>query len=100
TGKARSAFLPQLPTVAEAGVPGYVFDSWIGVLAPAATPPAEVERLNAAINKVMADPAIQERFKRLGVEPRSTSAAAFAQLLRADWETMAVVVKSSGARIE
>ena len=100
TGKVRSAFLPQLPTVAEAGVPGYVFDSWIGVLAPAATPPAEVEKLNAAINKVMADPAIQERFKRLGVEPRSTSAAAFAQLLRADWETMAVVVKSSGARIE
>ncbi|MDM0014164.1 tripartite tricarboxylate transporter substrate-binding protein [Variovorax sp. J22P168] len=100
TGEARSPFLPALPTVAESGLPGYAFDSWIGLLAPAGTPKAEVERLNAATHKVMADPAIQERFKRLGVEPRSQSPEAFQKLLRADWDAMGVVVKASGAKVD
>jgi len=77
TGQQRSPFLPNLPTVSESGLPGYAFDSWIGLLAPAGTPKAEIDRLNAATNKVLADPAIQERFKRLGVEPRSQSAEEF-----------------------
>ena len=100
TGQSRSPFLPKLPTVGESGLPGYAFDSWIGLLAPAATPKAEVERINAAANKVLADPAIQERFKRLGVEPRSQSAEAFQKLLRADWDAMGVVVKASGAKVD
>ena len=86
--------------MAESGLPGYAFDSWIGLLAPAATPKAEVESLNAAINKVLADPAIQERFERLGVEPRSQSADEFQKLLRADWDAMGVVVKASGAKVD
>ncbi len=100
TGQSRSPFLPKLPTVAESGLPGYAFDSWIGLLAPAATPRAEVERLNAAVNKVIADPAIQERFTRLGVEPRSQSAEEFQKLLRADWDAMGAVVKASGAKVD
>ncbi|OEZ28873.1 receptor [Variovorax boronicumulans] len=100
TGQARSPFLPKLPTVGESGLPGYAFDSWIGLLAPAGTPKAEVERINAAANKVLADPAIQERFKRLGVEPRSQSAEAFQKLLRADWDAMGAVVKASGAKVD
>ena len=100
TGQARSPFLPTLPTVAESGLPGYAFDSWIGLLAPAGTPKAEVERLNAATNKVLADPAIQERFKRLGVEPRTQSAEEFQKLLRTDWDAMGAVVKASGAKID
>ncbi|MBO9647889.1 MAG: tripartite tricarboxylate transporter substrate binding protein [Variovorax sp.] len=100
TGEQRSPFLPNLPTVAESGLPGYSFDSWIGLLAPAATPKAEVERLNVATNKVLADPAIQERFKRLGVEPRSQSPEEFQKLLRADWEAMGVIVKASGAKVD
>jgi len=100
TGEARSPFLPALPTVAESGLPGYSFDSWIGLLAPAGTPKAEVARLNAATNKVLADPAIQERFKRLGVEPRSQSPEAFQALLRADWDAMGGVVKASGAKVD
>ncbi len=100
TGQARSPFLPQLPTVAESGLPGYAFDSWIGLLAPAGTPKAEVERLNAAANKVLAEPAIQERFKRLGVEPRTQTAEAFQKLLRADWDAMGAVVKASGAKVD
>lgn len=100
TGDARSKFLPELPTAAESGLPGFKYDSWIGVLAPATTPKAEVERLNAAINKVMSEPAMQERFTRLGVETATMSADAFARVLRADWDNAGVIVKSSGAKID
>jgi tripartite-type tricarboxylate transporter receptor subunit TctC len=100
TGPQRSKFLPELPTAAEAGVAGYKFDSWIGVLAPAALPKAERDRLNAAINKVIALPQVQERLAFLGVEPQTMGADEFNALLRADWETSAAVVKASGARIE
>ncbi|CAA9407181.1 MAG: BUG/TctC family periplasmic protein [uncultured Ramlibacter sp.] len=100
TGSQRSKFLPELPTVAEAGVPGYRFESWIGVLAPSTMPKAEVDRLNAAINKALADPAVQERLARLGVEAGTQSPEEFQKLLRADWESAGVLVKASGARIE
>jgi tripartite-type tricarboxylate transporter receptor subunit TctC len=101
TGTQRSKFLPELPTVAEAGVPGYKFDSWIGVLAPSTMPKAEVDRLNVAINKALADPAVQERLTRLGVETGpSMSSDEFQKLLRGDYEAAGVLVKASGARIE
>lgn len=100
TGMQRSRFLPELPTVAEAGVAGYKFDSWIGLLAPAGTPKAEVEKLNAAMQKVLADPAVQERFARLGVETAPMQADEFQKLLRADWDSAGAIVKASGARIE
>jgi tripartite-type tricarboxylate transporter receptor subunit TctC len=100
TGPQRSKFMPELPTVAEGGVPGYKFDSWIGVLAPSTMPRAEVDRLNVAINKVLADPAVQERLGRLGVETGSMQVDAFQQLLKADYDAAGVLVKASGARIE
>jgi tripartite-type tricarboxylate transporter receptor subunit TctC len=100
TGAQRSKFLPELPTVAEAGVPGYKFDSWFGLLAPASMPRPEVEKINAAMNKVLADPAVQERLVHLGVEGGTMSVDAFQKLLRADNEQAAVLVKASGARIE
>jgi tripartite-type tricarboxylate transporter receptor subunit TctC len=100
TGTQRSRFLPELPTVAEAGVPGYKFESWLGLLAPATMPRAEVDRLNAAMNKVLADPAVQERLARLGVETGTQSVDEFQKLLRADWDAAGALVKASGARIE
>ena len=100
TGTTRSRFLPELPTVAEAGVPGYKFDSWIGLLAPAAMPRAEVEKLNAAMQKVLADPAVQQRFANLGVETAPMSADDFGKLLRADWDTAGAIVRASGAKVE
>jgi tripartite-type tricarboxylate transporter receptor subunit TctC len=100
TGTTRSRFLPELPTVAEAGVPGYKFDSWIGLLAPAAMPKAEVERMNAAMQKVLADPAVQQRFANLGVEMAPMSSDDFQKLLRADWDTAGAIVKASGAKVE
>lgn len=100
TGTQRSKFMPELPTVAEAGVAGYKFDSWIGVLAPSTMPKAEVEKLNAAINKVLADPVVQERLTRLGVEAGTMGVDEFQKLLRADYEQAGAIVKASGARIE
>jgi len=100
TGTQRSKFMPELPTVAEAGVPGYKFDSWIGVLAPSTMPKAEAERLNAAINKALADPAVQERLHRLGVEAGTMTVDGFQGLLKADWDSAGAIVKASGARIE
>ncbi|WP_298927746.1 tripartite tricarboxylate transporter substrate binding protein [uncultured Ramlibacter sp.] len=100
TGTSRSRFLPELPTVAEAGLPGYKFDSWFGLLAPAAMPKAEVDKLNAAVQKVMADPAVQQRFANLGVEMGAMAPDDFNKLLRADWETSGAIVKASGAKID
>jgi tripartite-type tricarboxylate transporter receptor subunit TctC len=100
TGAQRSRFMPELPTVAEGGVPGYKFDSWIGVLAPAGLPRADLDKLNAAMNKVLAMPEVQERLLRLGVEPGTMAADEFSRLLRADWDTAGAIVKASGAKIE
>lgn len=100
TGKERSRFLPALPTAAESGLPGYAFDSWIGLLAPAALPRAERDKINAALQKVLADPAVQERLARLGVEPKSMPLDDFQKLLRADWDNAGVIVKASGATVE
>lgn len=100
TGRTRSKFLPDLPTIAESGLPGYEFDSWFGLLAAAGTPRAEVERINAAVAKVLADPAVQERLARQGVEPATMAPEAFDALLRSDFDAMARVVKTSGAKID
>jgi tripartite-type tricarboxylate transporter receptor subunit TctC len=100
TGAQRSKFMPELPTAAEQGVAGYKFDSWIGVLAPASLPRAEAEKINAAMQKVLAMPVIQERLANVGVEPGTMSVDQFQKLLRADYESAGVLVKASGARIE
>ena len=102
TGPQRSKYLPEVPTVMEAGIAGYRFDSWLGVLAPAGTPAAEVQRLNSAIQKVIAEPAVQERLTRLGVEQNSASVSVdeFQKILRADWDTAGQIVRASGARLE
>lgn len=101
TGSQRSKFMPELPTVAEAGVPGYRFESWIGVLAPSTMPRADADKLNAAINKVLQDPAVQQRLATLGVEVGGNqSVDQFQKLLKDDYEQAGALVKASGARIE
>ena len=100
TSPERSKFLPSLPTIAESGLPGYQFDSWFGLLGPAGVPPAEAERINAAMAQLLRDPVILERLDRQGVEPRAMSNAEFSSLLAADARRMASVVKTSGAKID
>ena len=100
TGTKRSKFLPELPTIDESGVPGYAFDSWIGILGPAGIPRATVDAINAAMARLLKDPVILERLDKQGVVPQAMSADAFGELLRADFAKMARVVKLSGARID
>jgi tripartite-type tricarboxylate transporter receptor subunit TctC len=100
TSAKRSKFLPELPTIAEAGVPGYEFDSWLGLLGPAGIPVATVQRINAAVATLLKDPVILDRLAKQGIEPRALSPDAFNALLRADFAKMARVVKASGARVD
>ena len=100
SGSVRSKFAPDLPTVAEAGLPGYQFDSWIGLLAPAGVPKATVEQMNRAVGELLKDPAILERLAKQGVTPQALSPEAFGQLLAADFTRMGGVVKAAGARVE
>jgi tripartite-type tricarboxylate transporter receptor subunit TctC len=100
TGKQRSKFLPGLPTIDESGLPGYAFDSWIGILGPAGMPRASVEAINAAVGKLLQDPVILGRLDKQGVVPQAMTPEAFAELLRADFDKMARVVKISGARVD
>lgn len=103
TGLQRSRFMPELPLVTDSGVrglQGFKFESWIGLLAPLGTPKAEVDRLHAAMQKVMALPEVQERLNRLGTETGSMSPEDFQKLLRADYEQAALLVKASGARVD
>jgi tripartite-type tricarboxylate transporter receptor subunit TctC len=91
----RSAFLPGIPPVSES-VPGYEFDSWFGLLAPARTPKAVTDRINAEVAKLLNNPVILERLASQGVEPRSLSPQAFERLIRDDYEDMGKIVKTVG----
>ncbi len=100
TSATRSKFLPELPTLADSGVPGYEFDSWLGLLGPVGIPRATVDQLNLAVASLLRDPAILDRLAKLGIEPQALAPEAFDALLRADFAKMARVVKASGARVE
>jgi len=100
TGKERSKFLPDLPTADEAGVRGYSFDSWMGLLGPAGMARQTVEAINGAVAKLLKDPVILERLDKQGVVPQAMKPEQFGQLLREDYAKMARVVKASGARID
>jgi tripartite-type tricarboxylate transporter receptor subunit TctC len=95
TSRRRSSFLPDVPAVAE-DLPGYAFESWFGLLAPARTPKPVIERINAEVGKLLKDPRILGRLHAQGVEPRPLSPDAFAKLVAADYATMAKVVKTVG----
>jgi tripartite-type tricarboxylate transporter receptor subunit TctC len=100
TGLKRSAVMPELPTVAEAGVAGYEATIWLGVMAPANTPRAALDRLNGEITKITARPDVRKTWNEQGAEPLSMNTAAFEQYLNADIAKWANVVKASGARAD
>ncbi len=100
TSAKRSKFLPDLPTIADSGVPGYEFDSWLGLLGPHGMSRATVDRINLAVAALLRNPAILDRLDKQGIEPQALSPEAFDALLRADFDKMARVVKASGARVE
>ena len=96
----RSAGFPDVPTIAEAGVPGYEATTWSGVIAPAGLPRPIVDKLNTAVNAAIRTPLFKERFEANGDEPGGGTPEEFADLIRKDSLRWADVVKRSGARID
>ncbi len=96
----RAATLPDVPTMAESGLPGFDVSTWFGVFAPAGTPPAVVARLNAAMTAALRTPDMRERLARMGAEPAPMSSEQFAELVRNELAKYEKVVKFSGARVD
>jgi tripartite-type tricarboxylate transporter receptor subunit TctC len=93
----RSTALPDLPTVAEAGVPGYEFTGWWGMVVPARTPQSVIAKLNRELVKILAQPEVRERLVREGADPASSTPDAFAGYMRSKWNK---VIKDAHIRIE
>jgi len=93
TTEARSPSLPEVPTYQEAGIKGLVLDQWLGVFVPAGTPPAIVARLNAEMNKALADPGIRDSFLISAQEPIGGTAERFSRLVREDYENYGRLVR-------
>jgi tripartite-type tricarboxylate transporter receptor subunit TctC len=100
TGERRSPGFPELPTVAEAGVPGYAAPTWSGVIGPIGIPRPIVEKLNAAINRAIKTPAFMERFALIGDEPAGGTPEDFGETIRKDSAKWKDVVQRSGAKID
>ncbi len=96
----RSSVLSDVPTIAEAGVPGYESTIWLGIMAPAGTPKAIVDKLNAEINKVIARPDVKEAWDKQGAVPLVMTPAEFEKYLRVDIDKWAQVVKTAGLKAE
>ena len=100
TGERRSPGFPDLPTVAEAGLPGYAAPTWSGVIGPAGIPRPVLDKLNAAINRAIASPAFKQRFAAIGDEPAGGTPEEFAAVIAHDSAKWREVVQRSGARID
>ncbi len=96
----RSSALPNVPTVAESGLPGYDFAGWWGVVAPARTPAPIINRLNAEFAKIQHEPDMRDRLGNEGAEPQTNTPEEFAKFLRAETAKWGKVAKDSGLRLE
>jgi len=96
----RAGSAPDVPTFIESGLPGFVVDSWVGILAPAKTPRAVVERLQSNIAAVLQLPDVRERYAVLGIDPVGNRPDEYAAQIRADLERWGPVVKQAGIKIE
>ena len=96
----RSAVAPEIPTMAEAGLPGYEIGSWQGVFAPAGTPPEIVRRLNMEIVRILKSPEVHDKLIALGAEPVGNSVDEFTAMVKSEVVKWADVVKRSGARVD
>ena len=100
TGPKRSPALPEIPTIAEAGVPGYEATTWTGVVAPAAMPRAIIVRLNEELNKMIASPSFREKIAPIGSEPMGGTPEQFRDFIRSEHAKWGDIVKRAGAKID
>lgn len=96
SGKKPSSALPDLPTISEAGVPGYEFSTWYGLLAPAGTPEAIINRLNDATRKALSDADLRKKLQTAGLDPQPTSPKEFGKLIRSEIEKWREVIAEAG----
>ena len=100
TSAQRSAILPSVPTIAEAGLAGYENTSWHGVLTPTGTPASVVVRVRDAVAKALESADVRERFSSQGAEPVGSTPEAFAKFLRADIARIGKLIKVAGVKVE
>lgn len=100
TSQRRSTVLPEVPTVAESGLPGFEVTGWFGLLAPAATPAAVLARLNKDVNEALNLPDVKERLASLGLELGGGTAADFARLIDADTQRYGAAIRRMGIKLE
>jgi tripartite-type tricarboxylate transporter receptor subunit TctC len=96
----RSSVLPDVPTTEEAGYKGSAYDYWAGLLAPAGTPPAVIERLNREVVAVLALPEVKERLAKIGADPAPTTPAAFDQLVVRELKENGELIKAAGIKAQ
>jgi len=100
TGSKRVAVLPEVPTIAEAGVPGYEAMTWNGIVAPAGMPRAMIDRLNTELNRALAEPGLQQKLAAIGAEPAGGTPEEFAKFIRSEYAKWGDVVRRSGAKMD
>jgi tripartite-type tricarboxylate transporter receptor subunit TctC len=100
SGRARSDVMPDVPTLTEAGVPGYEATIWLGIMAPRGTPQPVIDRLNEAISKIVGAPELKQQWSRQGAVPMVMNPAAFAKYLNDDIAKWAGVIKSANIKLD
>jgi len=100
SGASRSPALPGLPTIAEAGVPGYEYTTWFGMFGPGTLPKPLVARLNTAVNKALADAELGEKLAQQGLEVRAMASGQFSEIVRADVTRWGKIIRELGVRGE
>jgi tripartite-type tricarboxylate transporter receptor subunit TctC len=100
SGKTRSSIMPNVPTLSEAGLPGYDAVIWLGMMAPAGTPKPIIDALNADIQKIANAPDVKDAWAKQGAVPMHMSAEEFGKFMEQDIQKWAKVVKFSGARVD
>jgi tripartite-type tricarboxylate transporter receptor subunit TctC len=100
SGKQRSTVLPEVPTIAEAGVPGYEATIWLGLMAPHGTPRPVLEKLNAEVNRIINTPDVKQSWAKQGAVPMGMSMEEFGKFLREDIAKWAKLVKDTGMKVD
>lgn len=100
TSAKRSPAAPEIPTMAEAGLPGCEVESWFAIVAPVKTPPEIIQRLNAATVRVLSQPGLKAQLEAIGVEPAPGAPAELAALIKSETRKWGAIVKASGARVD
>jgi tripartite-type tricarboxylate transporter receptor subunit TctC len=100
TSAKRSGLLPNVPTIAEAGLPGFEYNLWVGLFAPAGVPADVVDKINRDVNRIQREPDVRDRLTALGAEAMQLTPAEFDKFVRAEMDDAAKVVKAAGIKVQ